>query len=92
MTKSDLNDIKKRQDFLSSKFDDLVNSVNKELRAENDDVRSKKAQLRDWVAVLDDMAISAEKDIENLKQYLQRDLYCRSMVFLPQQKRIQTIL
>ena len=47
MTKSDLNDIKKRQDFLSSKFDDLVNSVNKELRAENDDVRSKKAQLRD---------------------------------------------
>ena len=47
MTKSDLNDIKKRQDFSSSKFDDLVNSVNKELRAENDDVRSKKAQLRD---------------------------------------------
>ena len=40
MTKSDLNDIKKSQDFSSSKFDDLVNSV-KELRAENDDVRSK---------------------------------------------------
>ena len=46
MAKSDLNDIKKSQDFLSSKFDDLVNSV-KELRAENDDLRSKNAQLRD---------------------------------------------
>ena len=73
MTKSYLNDIKKSQDFLSSKFDDLFNSV-KELRAENDHLRSKNAQLRDWAAVLDDMPISAEKNIENLKQYLRHDL------------------
>ena len=34
MTKSDLDDIKKSQDFLGSKFDGLAASVN-ELRAEN---------------------------------------------------------
>ena len=57
MTKSDLNDIKKSQVFLAQNLMTWL-ILEKTYRAENDELRSKNAQWRDLVAVLDDMAIS----------------------------------
>ena len=73
MTKSDLDDIKKSQDFLGSKFDGLAASVN-ELRAENKELRQGNQILQERVAELEKQSVTAELDVEQIKQYLRRDL------------------
>ena len=73
LSKSDLDEIKKSQDFLSSKFDALVISVN-ELKIANSALRDQNAQLRERVDTLEAKIAAAEVDAENLKQYLRRDL------------------
>ncbi|XP_028406783.1 uncharacterized protein LOC114529226 [Dendronephthya gigantea] len=72
-TKSDLDEIKQSQDFLSSKFDSLATSVN-ELRAENNDLRTCNAQLTDQMKSLQQKADASEDELENLKQYIRRDM------------------
>lgn len=73
MTKSDFEEIKQSQGFLNSKFEDLINSVN-ELKSENKVLRKENAQLHERVGSLEGKVASAESDMENLKQYLRRDL------------------
>ena len=73
LSKSDLDEIKKSQDFLSSKFDALVISVN-ELKIANSALRDQNAQLRERVDILEAKIAAAEVDAENLKRYLRRDL------------------
>ena len=44
MTKSDIAEIKKSQDFLSEKFDNIVKSIDA-LKRENNDLRCKNTEL-----------------------------------------------
>ena len=72
-TKVDLDEIKQSQGFLSAKFDDLAISVN-ELRVENESLRSRNAQLTEQVKNLDLKTHVSENEIEDLKQYIRRDM------------------
>jgi hypothetical protein len=89
-TKDDLNEIKQSQDFLSSKFDALATSVS-ELRAENVDLRSytSNLQLTKKVKFLEEKTDVSEGEIENLKQYIRRDML-DSTVFQSPQAKIRT--
>ena len=66
-TKVDLDEIKQSQGFLSAKFDDL-------LRVENESLRSRNAQLTEQVKNLDLKTHASENEIEDLKQYIRRDM------------------
>ena len=72
-TKVDLDEIKQSQDFLSAKFDDLATSVN-ELRVENESLRLRNAQLTEQVKNLELKTHASENEIEDLKQYIRRDI------------------
>lgn len=72
-TKVDLDEIKQSQDFLSAKFDDLAASVN-ELRVENESLRPRNAQLTEQVKNLELKTHASENEIEDLKQYIRRDM------------------
>jgi predicted nuclease with TOPRIM domain len=72
-TKTDLDQIKKSQDFLGSKFDGLAASIN-DLKNENKELRKHNAQLNQRVEVLEMQCTSAESEVENVKRYLRRDL------------------
>ena len=70
---TDLDQIKKSQDFLGSKFDGLAASIN-DLNNENKELRKHNAQLNQRVEVLEMQCTSAESEVENVKRYLRRDL------------------
>ena len=72
-TRVDLQSIKQSQDFLASKFDDLVASTNK-LKVENNELRKMNSKLQERVGVLENQCKSADDEIESTKRYLRRDL------------------
>ena len=72
-TKADLDEIKKSQEFLGGKFDDLVKEV-KELHLENDNLRSSNTQLSEQVKRLEKSVLVSEGEVEQLKQYIRRDM------------------
>ena len=76
MTKKYLDDVKSSQSFLSSKFDDLIKSV-EEVKDESKALRVENVRLQEHVggvASLEGQVTTAETDMENLKQYLRRDI------------------
>jgi seryl-tRNA synthetase len=73
MTKKDLDAVKSSQSFLSSKFDDLIKSV-EEVKDESKALRVENVRLQECIASLEGQVKTAETDMENLKQYLQRDI------------------
>ena len=73
MTKKDLDAVKSSQSFLSSKFDDLIKSV-EEVKDESKALRVENVRLQERVASLEGQVTTAETDMENLKQYLRRDI------------------
>jgi regulator of replication initiation timing len=76
MTKKDLDAVKSSQSFLSSKFDDLIKSV-EEVKDESKALRVENVRLQErvgGVASLEGQVTTAETDMENLKQYLRRDI------------------
>ena len=72
-TRVDLQSIKQSQDFLASKFDDLVASTNK-LKVENNELRKMNSKLQERVGVLENQCNLADDEIESTKCYLRRDL------------------
>jgi regulator of replication initiation timing len=76
MTKKYLDAVKSSQSFLSSKFDDLIKSV-EEVKDESKALRVENVRLQErvgGVASLEGQVTTAETDMENLKQYLRRDI------------------
>ena len=61
-TKADLDEIKKSQEFLGGKFDDLVKEV-KELHLENDNLRSSNTQLSEQVKRLEKSVLVSEGEV-----------------------------
>ena len=72
-TKADLDEIKKSQEFLGGKFDDLVKEV-KELHLENDNLRLSNTQLSEQVKRLEKSVLVSEGEVEQVKQYIRRDI------------------
>ena len=72
-TKDDLEEVKKSQNFLNTKFEELIISV-AELKQENKALRTESSQLRARVALMEHAVADSESDTENIKQYLRRDL------------------
>ena len=72
-TRVDLQSIKQSQDFLASKFDDLVASTNK-LKVENNELCKMNSKLQERVGVLENQCNLADDEIESTKRYLRRDL------------------
>ncbi len=72
-TKDDLEEVKKSQNFLNTKFEELIISV-AELKQENKALRTESSQLRARVALLERAVADSESDTESIKQYLRRDL------------------
>ena len=72
-TKIDLQSIKKSQDFLAEKFDDLVASTSK-LKDEITELRKTNLKLQNRVDALESQSIPVENDIESMKRYLRRDM------------------
>jgi hypothetical protein len=68
-----LDEIKKSQEFLGGKFDDLVKEV-KELHLKNDNLRSSNTQLSEQVKRLEKSILVSEGEVEQLKQYIRRDM------------------
>ena len=79
-TKMDLEEVKKSQEFLSLKFDGLINSMGV-LQAENTELRSENVELKSRIEKLEDQAKSNSNDLEFLKQYSRRDLLEISMLY-----------
>ena len=73
VTKSDLDEVKKSQNFLNDKFESLLKSV-KELKDDSKLLRSENTRLQQHVKALEAKTSLAESDMENLKQYLRRDM------------------
>ena len=73
VTKSDLDEVKKSQNFLNDKFESLMTSM-KEIKAEGDLLRSENARLQQRVGYLEEKVTESESDMENIKQYLRRDM------------------
>lgn len=72
-TKSDLEGIKKSQEFLSSKFDSLISSMD-DLPSQNDELRKQNDELKKRVGDLKIKVDCDSKDLDQLKQYTRRDL------------------
>ena len=72
-TKDDLEEVKKSQNFLNTKFEELIISV-AELKQQNKALRTESSQLRARVALLECAVADSESDTESIKQYLRRDL------------------
>ena len=72
-TKIDLQSIKKSQDFLAEKFDDLVASTNK-LKDEITELRKTNLKLQNRVDALESQSIPLENDIESMKRMKRRDM------------------
>jgi hypothetical protein len=72
-TKDDLEEVKKSQNFLNVKFEELITSV-AELKQENKMLRTESSQLCARVALLERAVADSESDTESIKQYLRRDL------------------
>ena len=68
-TKDDLEEVKKSQNFLNTKFEELIISV-AELKQENKALRTESSQLRARVALLERAVADSESDTESIKQYL----------------------
>ena len=68
-----MDEIKKSQEFLGGKFDDLVKEV-KELHLKNDNLRSSNTQLSEQVKRLEKSILVSEGEVEQLKQYIRRDM------------------
>ena len=73
MTKSDIAEIKKSQDFLSEKFDNIVKSIDA-LKRENNDLRCKNTELVTRISELESKVTDVEKGNDDLQSYLRRDL------------------
>ena len=73
LTKSDLQEIKKSQEFLATKFDDLEVSL-KKLKDENTELHKTNTQLNERIGVLEQQSTLADIENENVKRYLRRDL------------------
>lgn len=73
LTKSDLQEIKKSQEFLATKFDDLEVSL-KKLKDENTELHKTNTQLNERIGVLEQQCTLADIENENVKRYLRRDL------------------
>jgi chaperonin cofactor prefoldin len=71
-TKADLREIKTSQAFLSSKFDELVGTLN-EVKAVNSQLRKDNELLQTRVNNLDKQCAESEAAIESLRQYSRRD-------------------
>jgi septation ring formation regulator EzrA len=72
-TKLDLDSIKASQEFISSKFDELNNTVDK-LKFANHDISSQNEQLKERIAKLETNALALDSDMEHLKEYIRRDM------------------
>jgi cell division protein FtsB len=72
-TKNDLEEVNKRQSFLSVKFEEVITSV-AELKQENKALRTESSQLRERIKLLECQVAESESDTESIKQYLRRDL------------------
>lgn len=73
MSKSYITEIKKCQDFLSDKFDDIAKSI-EDLKRENNDLRSKNTELVTRINELECKVTDIEKGSDDLQSYLRRDL------------------
>ena len=73
VTKSDMDEVKKSQNFLNDKFESWLKSV-KELKDDSKLLRSENTGLQQHVKALEAKTSLAESDMENLKQYLRRDM------------------
>ena len=73
MTKIDLEEVKKSQEFLSAKFDGLIKSVS-DLQAENIELRTQNDELRSRADKLEYQATTNMNDLEYQRQYSRRDL------------------
>ena len=71
-TKSDLDEIRKSQEFLGTKFDELAVSIN-EVKTENAKLKKDNAELQQRVSLLQKQENAAMTDIENLRRYSRRD-------------------
>jgi hypothetical protein len=72
-TKSDLDDIKASQVFISSKFDELANSVDI-LKAENHELRSQNESFKKRIDNLEGYVTTLDVDLESLREYTRRDM------------------
>ena len=64
-TKDDLEEVKKSQNFLNTKFEELITSV-AELKQENKALRTESSQLRARVALLERAVADSESDTESI--------------------------
>ena len=71
--KQEIDEIKKSQDFISTNFDHVIKSI-KKLKEQNMELREENENLRTKVDKLDNNIIANEQEVENLKQYRQRDM------------------
>ncbi len=69
-TKDDLEEVKKSQNFINTKFEELITSV----ATDNKALRTESSQLRARVALLERLVADSESDTGSIKQYLRRDL------------------
>ena len=72
MTKLELNDAQKSQEFLAAKFDGLIKTTN-DLKAKNDDLLGRNDELRARVVNLERQSKINMDDVEALCQYSRRD-------------------
>ena len=68
-TKSDVDEIRKSQEFLGTKFNELAASMN-EVKMENAKLKKDNVELQQRVSLLH---LSAMTDIENQQRYSRRD-------------------
>ena len=73
MMKDELNEFGKSLIFLSSKYDEFAKSEN-EMRESLDSLSTENKRLCERISMLESMVVACEGEMENVKQYIRRDM------------------
>ena len=74
LLKKELDEVTKSQGFLSSRFDNLVSSIDG-MRESINTPKAENMKLRERVTMLESQITTMENGMESMKQYLRRDFF-----------------
>ena len=73
MMKDELNEFGESLNFLCSKYDEFAKSAN-EMRESLDSLSTEKKRSCERVSMLESMVVACDSEMENVKQYIRRDM------------------
>lgn len=74
LSKKELDEVTKSQGSLSSRFDNLVSSIDG-MRESINTLKAENMKLRERVTMFESQITTMENEVESMKQYLRRDFF-----------------